>query len=201
MRNALRTARQSRGVRLLIASLFSLALVVPAAPVGAASGTGISSSAEDDLQAFALSLVNCTRTGGWVRSNGTCDRHPSKKYRSVKRKPLTLSEVISEKVAENLAVKCAKKGSCSHSMAGGYKARFRKIGVRSYTGEALGYGWWGNARKTIISSYRTMQQEKIKPGAWGRWHYRYIKEPKFKKVGIGIAKRGSYSVVVYDFAS
>jgi hypothetical protein len=201
MRPALRMARQSHGVRLFFASLICLALMVPAVPAGAASGTGISSSTEDDLQAFALSLVNCTRGGGWVRSNGTCDKHPSKKYRSTERKPLALSEKISEKVAESLAVKCAKKGWCSHTLGKGYKARFKSIGVKSYVGEALGYGSHGSAKKTIISSYLIMQREKIKPGAWGRWHYRYIKEPKFKKVGIGVAKRGRYTVVVYDFAS
>lgn len=197
MRIALRMARHSRGARLFIASLFCLALMVPGLPAGAASGTGISSSAEDDLQEFALSLVNCTRAGGWVRSNGTCDEHPRQRYRSTRRKPLEHSERISEKVAETLAVRCAKRGRCSHTMGPGYKARFRSIGVRSYVGEALGYGWWGNARKTIISSFRLMQSEKFKSF---KWHWRYIKDPNFERVGIGIAKRGNYTVIVYDFA-
>lgn len=200
MRPALRIARPSRGARLFFASLISLCLVIPAAaPAGAASGTGISASAEDDLQAFALSLVNCTRGGGWVRSNGTCDKHPSKRYRSTKRKPLVLSDRITEKVAESLAILCVKKGRCSHSMGAHYTTRFKRIGIKKGIGEALGYGWWGNARKTIISSFRRMQEEKI-TGAWNRWHWRYIKEPDFKRVGIGIAKRGSYTVIVYDFA-
>lgn len=199
MRHALRTARQSHGARIVFAGLICLCLLVPAAPAGATSGTGISASTEDDLQAFALSLVNCTRGGGWVRGNGTCDERPSKKYRSTKRKPLELSERISEKVAEVLAVVCARKRDCDHSWARGYKARFRSIGVRSYVGEALGYGWWGSARKTIISSFRRMQAEKIN-GSWNRWHWRYIKEPDFERVGIGIAKRGDYTIIVYDFA-
>lgn len=199
MRFALRVARRSPGARLFFAGLIALCLVVPAVPAGATGGTGISATAEDDLQSFALSLVNCTRGGGWVRSNGTCDRHPSKRYRSTRRDPLRLSETISEKVAESLAVRCVKRGRCSHTLGVGYKARFRSIGVKSYVGEALGYGWWGNARKTIISSFRRMQEEKI-TGAWSRWHWRYIKEPDFQRVGIGIAKRGEYTVIVYDFA-
>lgn len=198
MRLALRTARHSRGARLSIACLIGLCLMIPASPVAASSGTGISSSAEDDLQEFALSLVNCTRGGGWVRSDGTCDERPRRRYRSSERDPLELSERISEKVAESLAVRCVRKGWCSHTLGKGYKARFRDIGVRSYVGEALGYGWWGSARKTIISSFRRMQSEKI-TGAWNRWHWRYIKEPDFERVGIGIAKRGDYAVVVYDF--
>ncbi len=199
MRHALRTSRQSRGARLLFACLIALCLVVPAAPAGATSGTGISSSAEDDLQAFALSLVNCTRGGGWVRSNGSCDEHPSRKYRSTPREPLKLSERISERVAETLAVKCVKKGRCGHYVGQHYTVRFRNIGIKGDIGEALGYGWWGPARKSIISSFRIMQSEKI-TGAWNRWHWRYIKEPDFERVGIGIAKRGDYTVIVYDFA-
>ena len=198
MRHALRTARQSRGARTFFASLIALCLLVPAAPAGAASGTGISATAEDDLQAFALSLINCTRRGGWVRTDGSCDKNPSRQYRSTRRHSLKLSERISERVAESLAVRCAKLGRCSHTLGKGYKARFRSIGVRSYVGEALGYGWHGPAKKTIISSYRIMQAEKIN-GKWNRWHWRYIKEPDFERVGIGIAKRGNYTVIVYDF--
>lgn len=202
MRPALRMARPSRGARLFFASLISLCLVIPAAvPAGAASGTGISASTEDDLQEFALSLVNCTRTGGWVRSNGTCDKHPARKYRSTRRKPLKLSERISEKVAEPLAVKCRKLGRCGHNVMASYRTRFRRVGIRTrHVGEALGWGGW-SARKSIISSFRMMQSEKLRPSAaWGRWHWRYIKDPDFRRVGIGIAKRGSRTYVVYDFA-
>jgi hypothetical protein len=197
MRHALRTSRHARGARTLIASLIALCLLIPAMPAGAASGTGISSSAEDDLQAFALSLVNCTRGGGWVRTNGTCDEHPKAKYRSTRRKPLKLSETISEKVAETLAVRCAKRGRCGHYVGAHYTTRFKRIGIKGEIGEALGYGWWGPAKKSIISSFRIMQGEKFKSY---KWHWRYIKEPAFKRVGIGIAKRGNYTVIVYDFA-
>jgi hypothetical protein len=200
MRRALRTSRRSPGARTLIASLFALCLLLPAAPAGAASGTGISSSTENDLQEFALSLVNCTRQGGWVRKDGSCDKTPSQRHRSTKRPPLKLSEVISERIAEPLAVRCIQRGRCSHYMIAPYKTRFKRAGLSTkHVGEALGYGWWGPARKSIISSFRKMQEEKI-TGAWNRWHWRYIKDPDFNRVGIGIAKRGSYAVIVYDFS-
>jgi hypothetical protein len=200
MRPALRTSSCAPGVRTLIASLFALCLLVPAAPVGAASGTGISSSVENELQRFALSLVNCTRTGGWVTSSGRCDRTIARKYRSTKRRPLKLSERISERVAEPLAVRCAKRGRCSHHMGPSYRTRFRRVGITTrHVGEALGYGWSGEARRTIISSFRIMQQEKLN-GRWGRWHWRYIKDPDFRRVGIGIAKRRGYTIIVYNFA-
>jgi hypothetical protein len=200
MRVALRRSRHAPGARTFIACLFALCLLVPAAPVGAAGGTGISSSEENDLQAFALSLVNCTRTGGWVRKDGSCDRTPSRKYRSTRRPPLKLSEKISEDIAEPLAAKCRRLGRCGHNVMASYQTRFRRAGITTrHIGEALGYGWWGPARKSIISSFRRMQEEKI-TGAWSRWHWRYIKDPDFRRVGIGIAKRGAYTVVVYDFA-
>lgn len=201
MRVALRTSRVPTGVRTIFATLIALTMLVPAVPAGAASGTGISASTEDDLQRFALSLVNCTRTGGWVRSNGTCDKKPSKKYRSTRRKALKLSERISEKVAEPLAVRCAKARRCSHSMGASYRTRFRRVGITTrHIGEALGYGS-RDVKRTIISSFRIMQNEKLKAsGRWGRWHWRYIKDPDFRRVGIGIAKRGSYAVIVYNFA-
>lgn len=199
MRPALRTSHRVPGARTLIASLFALCLLMPAAPVGAASGTGISAKTEDDLQEFALSLVNCTRGGGWVRKDGSCDKEPSKKHRSTKRPPLKLNDLVSEKVAEPLAVRCVQKGRCSHYMIAPYQKRFRRVGITTrHIGEALGYGWWGPAKKSIISSFRRMQEEKI-TGAWNRWHWRYIKNPEFRRVGIGIAKRGDYTVVVYDF--
>jgi hypothetical protein len=199
MRPALRTSRRSPGARTLVASLFALCLLLPAAPAGAASGTGISSSTENDLQEFALSLVNCTRQGGWVRKDGSCDKTPERKYRSTKRPKLILSNGISEKVAEPLAVRCAKARRCSHYMIAPYKTRFRRAGYSTkHVGEALGYGGWG-VKRSIISSFRIMQQEKIN-GNWSRWHWRYIKDPDFNRVGIGIAKRGSYAVIVYNFS-
>jgi hypothetical protein len=198
MRLALRTARPSRGARLLFATLVALCLTVPAMPAAATTGTGISSSTQDDLQKFALSLVNCTRGGGWVRPNGTCDVKPAPKYRSTHRKPLKLSDKISDEVARSLAIKCAKLGRCSHTLGKVYTARFREAGIKSHVGEALGYGWWGPAKKSIISSFRLMQAEKFKSY---RWHWRYLKEKDFTRVGIAIAKRGSYTVIVYDYAA
>ena len=41
MRLALRTSRRAPGARTLIASLFALCLLIPAAPAGAATGTGM----------------------------------------------------------------------------------------------------------------------------------------------------------------
>jgi hypothetical protein len=201
MRPTQRTSSRAPGARALIASLVALCLLVPAAPAGAASGTGISSSEENELQRFALSLVNCARTGGYVTASGRCDRHPAKRYRSRYRKPLKLSETISERVAEPLAAKCRRLGRCGHHLTASYRTRFRRVGIRTrHVGEALGWGGQ-SARQSIIGSFRVMQREKLHPSpTWGRWHWRYIKDPDFRRVGIGIARRGSRTYIVYDFA-
>jgi hypothetical protein len=201
MRAPSRTSSCAPGVRTLIASLFALCLLVPAAPVASAGRTGISSGVENELQRFALSLVNCARTGGYVTSSGRCDRHPAKRYRSRYRKPLKLSERISERVAEPLAAKCRRLGRCGHHLMAPYRTRFRRVGITTrHVGEALGWGG-RDARRAIIGSFRVMQREKLHPSrAWGRWHWRYIKDPDFRRIGIGIAKRGSRTYIVYDFA-
>ncbi len=85
----------SRGTRLMMALLSVACLLGSAAPAAASSGS------YQDLEKFALSLVNCTRTGGWVRPDGSCKGRGSGKY-SAYRKPLTLSAGISSKVSRKL---------------------------------------------------------------------------------------------------
>jgi hypothetical protein len=201
MRPTLRTSSPAPSARTLIASLFAICLLMPTAPAAAANGTGISASEENELQRFALSLVNCARTGGYVTRSGTCDRHPAKRLRSRYRRPLKLSETISERVAEPLAAKCRRLGRCGHHLMASYRTRFRRVGIRTrHVGEALGWGG-RSARQSIIGSFRVMQREKLRPSpTWGRWHWRYIKDPDFRRVGIGIARSGSRTYIVYDFA-
>jgi hypothetical protein len=198
MRRALRMVRRTRGARAAVVSLLVLCLTIPAVPASAA-GTGISSTTEGQLQRFALSLVNCVRAGGWVRSSGRCDRHPAARYRSSYHKPLRLSARITNKVSRGYAIRMARAGYLSHDLGSSFSERFARAGISRPFGEAIGFGSRGAARADIVSSFRRMQEEKI-TGAWSRWHWRYIREPDFHRVGIGIAKRGGSTYIVYDFA-
>jgi hypothetical protein len=198
MRRALRMACRTRGARAAVVSLLVLCLTIPAIPASA-SGTGIASSTEDQLQRFALSLVNCVRAGGWVRTSGSCDRHPAARYRSSHRKPLQLSTRITNRVSRPYAIRMARAGYLSHDLGSGFSERFSRAGISRPYGEAIGVGSYGSARADIVSSFRRMQEEKI-TGAWSRWHWRYIRESDFHRVGIGIARRHGSTYIAYDFA-
>lgn len=180
----------SRPARLTLA-LLSIACLLGSAAPAAASGAPYL-----DLERFALSLVNCTRTGGWVRSDGTCKGRGSGTY-STYRRPLTLSSGISTDVSRKYAVKLAAADYCNHDLRGStIRARFRNGGYRGTPyGESLGCSGGYTVRQMVIRTHRMMQSEKSSNG----WHWRNMKNKDFKRVGVGIAKDGSESRVVYDF--
>src|SRR3954454_4136498 len=93
-------------------SVLSLACLL-----GSAMPAMASAGSNTDLERFALSLLNCTRTGGWVRADGTCKARGSGKY-STYRKPLTLHSGISTNVARKYAVKLAAADACRHDLGG-----------------------------------------------------------------------------------
>lgn len=150
----------------------------------------------EDLEHFALTLVNCTRTGGWVRADGSCKARGSGRY-STYRKPLTLHSGISSKVSRVYAAKLATADACRHDLAGSsIQQRFRTGGYTGTPyGESLGCSGGWTTRQMVIRTHRMMQSERSSNG----WHWKNMKNPDFKRVGIGIARHGQESRVVYDF--
>ena len=65
--------------------------------LGSATPASVGASSAD-LEQFALSLLNCTRTGGWVRVDGSCKGRGSGRY-STYRKPLGMHYGIRSNVA------------------------------------------------------------------------------------------------------
>ena len=65
--------------------------------LGSATPASVGASSAD-LEQFALSLLNCTRTGGWVRVDGSCKGRGSGRY-SAYRKPLGMHYGIRSNVA------------------------------------------------------------------------------------------------------
>ena len=175
--------------RLMLVVLSAVCLLGGAVPAAA-------KAPYQDLEHFALTLVNCTRTGGWVRSDGSCKGRGSGRY-SKYRKPLTLHSGISSKVSRPYAVKLASADACMHSLRGSsIQARFRKGGYRGTPfGESLGCSSGWSTRQMVIHTHRMMQSEK----SFNGWHWKNMKNPDFKRVGIGIARHGSETRIVYDF--
>jgi hypothetical protein len=173
----------------------TMALLSVACLLGSAVPAAASSGSSPDLEHFALSLVNCTRTGGWVQANGSCKGRGSGKY-STYRKPLTLSAGITGKVSRGYAAKIAANDYCGHTLGSTIQGRFRSAGYRGNPfGESVGCSGGYSLRQMLIRTHRMMQSERSSNG----WHWRNMKNRDFKRVGIGIAKHGSETRVVYDF--
>ncbi len=147
---------------------------------------------------YAHSLLNCTRTGGFVTAEGACLARGSGKY-SAYRKPLRLHANISRKVAWPWARAMVEQNACEHVIAGqpSLSTRMRNKGFRYYYyGENIGCGWsTGDAKGVVLATHRMMQAEKKSRGG----HWKNIKNPKFKSVGIGVATGGGRVMVVWDF--
>ena len=148
------------------------------------------------LERYALELINCTRTGGWVRSDGSCKGYGSGRH-STYRKPLKFHRGVADGVAWPWAIRIAQAGYCGHTLAGSsVDRRFRKAGFRNRSnGENVGCSYAWKARKMVIRTHRMMQSEKSYRGA----HWRQMKDRDYKSAGIGVVKAGSNTRIVVDF--
>jgi len=150
----------------------------------------------DKLEHLALSLLNCTRTGGWVMADGHCKGRGSGHY-SKYLKPIPYSDALADGIARPYASRLARADACIHTLSGtSIDDRFRVAGFRGAThGESIGCSNGYTVREMVIHTHRMMQSEK----AYDGWHWRNMKDPDWRRVGIGVAASGSESRVVYDF--
>ena len=146
------------------------------------------------IELYYLKLVNCTRTGGWVLSDGSCKGYGSGHY-SKYVAPLKLSSGLS-KVSRVWAKKLAVNNKCKHGEAG---ARLRNAGYTSGTwGENIGCrDGYSSAKLAVLLSHRNFQAEKSTGGG----HWKNIKNSRFKYIGIGVWKYGGRVRLVTDFYS
>jgi hypothetical protein len=182
----------------MLVSLMLVAIVggVSASATAATSTSTTHHSSIWRLEHLALSLLNCTRTGGWVHADGQCAGGDSGKH-SHYRKPLALSTAISDRVSRPYAKRMLAAHACSHYVGGSsIPQRFRSNGYKgSPYGESIGCGDGWTPRQMIIHASLSYQSEKGTSG----WHWRNLKNPGFDRVGIGVAVGRNGSRVVYDF--
>ncbi len=146
------------------------------------------------VEQYALQLLNCTRTGGWVRADGTCDGYGSGKY-SAYVAPLTLSAGISANVSRPYAKYQAVRDACSHFLDGTPGDRLARAGYTSYRwAENIGCQT-GAPRQVAINSLTFFQSEK----PYGGGHWVNLKNPEYSTVGIGVWDDNGYVLVVFDF--
>ncbi len=170
----------------MLASAFGFALSV-ASP----SPTLAVEARWSDVEAYYLKLVNCTRTGGWVRKDGSCKGYGSGDY-SKYVAPLKLSAGISD-VSRRWAKHLAVDNECGHGDPG---ARLRRAGYTgSAWGENVGCNNYSRVYAAVLMSHRQMQAEK----GTGGGHWKNIKNSAYKVVGIGIWRDHGRTRVVTDF--
>ena len=172
-----------------IATLFGFA-VAAATPAPAAAST----PPWYDVEVYYLKLVNCTRTGGWVQSDGSCTGYGSGRY-SKYVAPLKLNSNLSA-VARKWAKYLSLTDQCKHGDPG---ARLRAAGYTSWRwGENIGCrNGDANAFRAVLWSHRAFQAEKSSGGG----HWKNIKNPMFKYIGIGVWKDHNRVRLVTDFFS
>jgi hypothetical protein len=143
---------------------------------------------------YALSLLNCARTGGWVKQNGACIARGTGRY-SPYRKPLSVKTLLAADIARLQARRVAKAGYLDHYLGGSIKTRFARAGIHCCAyGESLGH-WRSGVKAAVIQVQQMVQAEK---GANG-WHWRNLKDKRFKFVGIGVWVKGRDVYVAFDF--
>jgi hypothetical protein len=149
------------------------------------------------VEQYYLKLLNCTRTGGWVNSDGSCSGYGSGRYSAYVR-PLTYSPGISDYAARVYARKLAVAAACTHFLGGTTPyTRMAAVGYRYPTwGENIGCrDGYASAYTAVLWSHRVFQGEKSYNGG----HWRNIKNSRFRWVGIGVWRYAGRTRLVTDF--
>lgn len=151
-----------------------------------------------EAELLGLRLLNCTRTGGWVRADGTCKGRGTGTFSPYVR-PLRLHDGLSSEVAFHWASELVLADVCDHALPG-KPALGTRLSTAGFDGtpygENVGCSWGGMAtRDMVIATHRAMQAEKATRGG----HWRNIKERSYRQVGIGVATLDGMTTIVYDF--
>ncbi|MGH2467506.1 MAG: Ig-like domain-containing protein [Candidatus Limnocylindrales bacterium] len=145
------------------------------------------------VELYYLNLLNCTHTGGWVHSDGSCTGRGSNGLAA-----LRLSSGISNCATRPWARYLAVNGLLEHYGGSPYTGpgdRLRACGYTNGTwGENLGQ-WSGNAYQGAIQVVLFFQGEKATNGG----HWRNLMSSSFHSVGIGLWSSGGRVVYNSDF--
>jgi uncharacterized protein YkwD len=133
--------------------------------------------------------MNCTRTGGWVTSSGSCS---SPGGRNVA--PLILDSGISTKVSRPYAKKLAVNNLCTHFSGGNPGDRLSAAGYHSYRwAENIGCRS-SSPYSAVLGSHLFFQAEKPDGG-----HYVNLMNSAYNRCGIGVWVASGRVRLVIDF--
>lgn len=157
---------------------------------GSSGGGAVGGGSWGSVETYYLGLMNCTRTGGWVTSSGSCSSPGGRSVAALK-----LDSGISSRVSRPYAKKLALGNDCSHFMGGDPGDRLRAAGYTSYRwGENLGCRS-GAPRSAVLGSHLFFQNEKASNGG----HYVNLMNGLYDRVGIGVWVSSGRVRLVVDF--
>jgi uncharacterized protein YkwD len=159
-------------------------------PKPPSGGGGVGGGSWGTVETYYLRLMNCTRTGGWVTSTGSCSSPGGRAVAA-----LRLDSGISTKVSRPYAKKLALGNDCSHFMGGTPGNRLSRAGYTSYIwAENLGCRS-GNPKSAVLGSHLYFQSERSYNGG----HYVNMMNAKYDRVGIGVWVYSGRVRLVVDF--
>jgi uncharacterized protein YkwD len=164
----------------------------PISTSGGSGGAGgaVGGGSWGAVESYYLRLMNCTRTGGWVTSSGSCSSPGGSGIA-----PLRLDSGISSHVSRPYARYLATNNACSHFIGGNPGDRLRRAGYTSYVwAENLGCRS-GNPYDAVLGSHLFFQSEK----SYGGGHYVNMMNNKYDRAGIGVWVYAGRVRLVVDF--
>lgn len=185
----------SRSVRAIFKTIAK-----PAAPVrttitrpsttSTGGGGAVGGGSWGAVESYYLRLMNCTRTGGWVTSAGSCGSPGGRQVA-----PLKLDSGISARVTRPYAKLLATRGACNHFIGGNPGNRLARAGFSSYRwAENLGCRS-GSPSSAVLGSHLFFQSERPYSGG----HYVNLMNAAYDRVGIGVWVSTGQVRLVVDF--
>jgi uncharacterized protein YkwD len=157
---------------------------------GSSGGGAVGGGSWGAVETYYLRLMNCTRTGGWVTSSGSCSSPGGRNVAALK-----LDSGISSRVSRPYAKRLAVHNQCDHFIGGNPGDRLRAAGYTSYRwAENLGCRS-GNPYSAVLGSHLFFQSEKPYNGG----HYVNMMNSAYDRVGIGVWVYAGRVRLVIDF--
>jgi uncharacterized protein YkwD len=155
-------------------------------------GTGAGRSSWSAAERYMLKLMNCTRGGGWVESNGSCSSPGGSGIA-----PLQLHAGISDRVARPYARRLATAGACTHFLGGTtIGSRLKAAGYYGLAyGENISCRYYSDPMDAAVAFARFTQAER----SWNGGHWANLMNPRLRYVGIGLWVTGGHLNLVMDF--
>ena len=155
-------------------------------------GTGAGRSSWYAVERYMLKLMNCTRGGGWVESNGSCSSPGGSGIA-----PLQLHAGVSDRVARPYAKRLATAGACTHYLGGTtIGSRLKAAGYYGAAyGENISCRFYSDPMDAAVAFARFTQAERSYNGG----HWANLMNPRLKYVGIGLWITGGHLNLVMDF--